>query len=103
MTELSLSKTVQIKNIVVSPEANYVRQYKPLSENVNVVWQQTTKDDKKNRESYATFFADAKEKIELELQRFEKNTVSQRIRKNRIDEINSIPRYRKPTVTEVRF
>jgi len=103
MTELPLSKTVQIKNIVVSPDHNYVRQYKPLSENVNVVWQQVSKDDKENKESYVTFFADAKEKIELELQRFEKNTVSQRIRKNRIDEINSIPRYRKPTTTEVRF
>jgi len=103
MTELPLSKSIQIKNIVVSPNYNYVRNYKPLSENVNAVWQQVTQDDKKNKESYVTFFADAKEKIEKELQRFEKNTVSQRVRKNRLDEINSIPRYHKLETREVRF
>ncbi len=103
MTELPFSKSIQIKNVVVSPYSNHVRQYVPASKNVNAVWQQVTGDDKQNKESYLTIFADAKEKIEKELQRFEKNTVSQRVRKNRIDEINSIPKYRKLATTEVRF
>lgn len=103
MTELPLSKTIQIRNIIVNRKHHQIRQYAPLSKDVNVVWQQVTKDDKQNKECYATFFSDAKEKIEKELERFEKNTVSQRVRKNRLDELNSIPRYRKINTTGVRL
>lgn len=88
LDKLSKDKTVIIKDFLIEQNVrNHV-----LGKGINsIVYKQVAKDDKQNKESFMTIFADSKEAIEKELQRF--SILSDRVRKSRLDEINSIPKY----------
>ena len=81
-------KTVQLKDWLNTVN---VKNFNP-SEGVDIVYKQVTKDDVKNKECYATLFAESKDLIYKDLDRLP--IVSDRVRKSKIDEINSIPKCR---------
>ena len=91
---LQKEKTVQLKDWLTTKN-----RFKPTT-GIDIVFKQITKDDVKNRECYATLFADSKDLIYKDLERLP--IVSDRVRKNRIDEINRIPKARHIVSSSVR-
>jgi len=85
-------KTIQAKDIVVVHEQIHNI---PTLPDVDIVYKQVTKDDKQNKEAYVTFFSKYKELIDKQIPTYK--IVSERVRKSRIDELNSIPKYHKIT------
>lgn len=86
------TKTIQVKDITVVQEQ--IHQI-PQLQGIDIVYKQVTKDDKQNREAYVTFFSKYKELIDRQIPTY--SIVSERVRKNRLDELNSIPKYHKIT------
>lgn len=89
---------IKEKTVILKNWNNNKIEFNP-TQGIDIIYKQISKDDKKNREAYATLFHNPfylNCDINQELTRLP--VLSDRVRKSKIDEINSIPKYHKVDV-----